>query len=108
MDEFSRRINILGESIGVMLEERLSRVESKICYIERETKTKNILIHGIEEKETNLLELENGTNGFIKEKIYNEFKTSQINFIKRIGRPQKGTYFNISPLCTSLKYPNEE
>ena len=45
MDEFSRRINILGESIGVMMEERLSRVESKICYIERETKAKNILIH---------------------------------------------------------------
>ena len=55
MDEFSRRINILGESNGVMIEERLSTVESKICYIEREAKAKNILIHGIEEMETNLL-----------------------------------------------------
>ena len=64
-----RRIYILGESIGVMMEERLSRVESKICLIERETKAKNILIHGIE-KETNLLELENGTIEFIKEKIF--------------------------------------
>ena len=51
-----------------MMEERLSRAESKICYIERESKAKNILIHGIEEKETNLLELENGTIEFIKEK----------------------------------------
>ena len=100
MDKFSRKINILGETIG-----RGEIIEGwKQNLLHR--KGKNILIDGIEEKETNLLELENGTIEFIKEKIDNEFNTKQINFIKRIGRPQKGKMRPILISLLSLRIKN--
>ena len=64
-----------------------------------ELKTKNVLLHGLIESEKNVYNLEIMTTSLIKDKLYNEFGLKDVNYMKRIGKPQIG---KIRPIVISL------
>ena len=99
MNEFAKKFESLEQTITSKFEGRLSMVENTLNKLEMESKTKNILLHGLAESENNLNDLETISSNFIKDKLYNEFCLRDVNFMKRIGKPQIG---KIRPIVISL------
>lgn len=76
--------------LGDLLDEKINETKKKVDNIEREMKMRNIIIQGLEEGEENINNLETKVINFIKEKLYCDININQIDYIKRIGKPNEG------------------
>ncbi|VVC92635.1 unnamed protein product [Leptidea sinapis] len=89
MEKIEEKLKPIVEENNI-LKLKIKNLENKVELLERDKKSKNIIIHGLHEEETSKLQLLEKVKKRILDELHISIETVEINKIHRIGHSKKG------------------